>query len=66
MAESVEQDADDIIAYNMLILEKELGASAQTKENDLLLKFHSQCEYLERFNKEQEKAMKKGNRKTIG
>lgn len=62
MADVVEHDLGSIYAQNMFVLERELGASAQTQENSLLLKYFSQLEYLKKANDEEEKQMKKSQR----
>ena len=59
MAESIEEDIDEIYAQNIFILEKELGGSAATHENSLLLKFFNQLEYLRKSRKEEEREMNK-------
>jgi len=68
MAESVNEDVDDIYAQNIFVLEKELGAAAQTHEESLLLKFFSQLEYLGKLNEEEKKQMNKhkNSRRTLG
>lgn len=63
MAEAVETDVEDIYTQNMFVLEKELGAAAQTQENSLLLKFYSQMENLQMYYEEEKKQMK--NNKTL-
>ena len=68
MAEAVEDEADEAYAQNIFILEKELGGSAATNEDSLLLKFFNQIEQLIIFKKKEEEAYNKSGKgsTTIG
>lgn len=66
MAETVNENIDEIYAQNIFILEKELGGSSATNEDSLLLKFYNQIEFLNKINEEEKKQYDKMNSKGRG